>query len=728
MLLLLTLNFLLLTTAAAQLQPVHSLGRVQRNELTAITHFPTLITFHHSNIPDLLYFQKDSSALMLLKNIGDSVFADPQMIAKISMPTSLTVGKINNDGIDDIVVVHREQNQLTVLLSSAADSTYSQYSYPVNFYPEQAVIGDMTNDRIPDIISFGKLSSGIGLLQGRGNGKFQPVKIMFENIPVSEFSIIALNGDNIPDVAMHNWLTNETILYLGLGRLKFSEQTVLSFAQDTVHTLITDVNNDGMADVAVLSIQNRTVQILDGDGLGNFSFTQILPLSSNSKHISINAFQGVQSKDLMIRSSDQSVISLLLNRSDGTFYDEVIFGISNPHSEILSGDLNGDGVDDVMTIDTVKKEYTVMWNSRTIVPPPGSAQELAVGASPTNMYVNDLTMDGYDDIVVSNGLSSTLSVLVSSGNSFYGQLSVETAEHPVAVSLYAKSDTSITFYTTHQENPKISLISLRQGNDSVYSLAGDIEQFSISLPEKPVTVLPDVSFMQRGISLYAFMSTAKNAIVFYQQVRGTRFLAKSLVPIIPSKINFSTINDLNGDGKTDLFYVYADAQTKENFLGVTVNDSSGEFKGKVYSVEIPDAVINRSMIFIEDMNGDQLKDCILYTAPENIVRIALGDRETLFRNFQTLIPAVSLETPEQLQIYDYDGDGILDVLLSEPKAEHISLYRGKGNGTLANKSVVAQKKGISIFRCGDFNGDSSTDIVLLNSGSNTVTVLYGKVQ
>jgi hypothetical protein len=65
----------------------------------------------------------------------------------------------------------------------------------VNFYPERSVIGDLNNDRIPDIMTFGKLSTGVSVLQGKGNGQFLSAKTMFENIPVNDLSLIAVNGD-----------------------------------------------------------------------------------------------------------------------------------------------------------------------------------------------------------------------------------------------------------------------------------------------------------------------------------------------------------------------------------------------------------------------------------------------------------------------------------------------------------------------------------------------------
>lgn len=709
----------------AQLRDIHSLGTVTRHELPAELRFPSLFHFTSNRVPDLIAYHPDSSAFVLLVNTGDGFSTITRTLAPAVNVSAVTVGNINNDGLDDIVVVHRDMNTIEVFLSRRQDSSYSAHVFPVNFYPERAVIGDISNDRIPDIVTFGKLSSGLSVLQGKGNGTFHPQRIIFENIPISDCALIALNGDNIPDIAIHNWLTNETSIHLGLGKLKFTEQTVLSFAQDTVRSVFSDLTGDGIADVAVLSIQNSSVQILDGDGLGNFSFAQAIPVSSLSYDICVSSFASPRSSDLLIYTNTANTMSLLLNRTDGTFYDEIVFGTGNKPATVLAGDVNGDGESEVITFDAASKRYSIFWNSGTVGPGGGTSQEFAAGQFPSNLYVNDISGDGFDDIVVSNGGSSTISILRSTGRSFAGQLSIETPEKPVSVSLYARSDTSITLYTSHRENPKVSLYSLRKEKDSLTTLFGDLEQFSIPLPDKPMNVLPDVSYMQRGISLYAFMSSAPNAISFYQQVKGTRFLAKSLVPLVPSKIAYSTINDLNFDGKTDLLYVYSDAATNGSLLGVTLNDTSGEFKGKVFSFVLSDSSIRRAFLFVDDLNGDQLKDCLLYSAPGNTLRLALGRRNDVFGSFKEIADSISVKGPEDIQLYDVNNDGILDIIYFERASSTLWTYRGRGNGTFVLRRKLSEIPEESTFRCGDFNGDGVIDIVYTNPTGHTVTVIYG---
>jgi len=720
------LNVLVSCLSYSQLRTVNALSVVEKFELPSTPYYPHLLRYSSQQFSDLVFYNVETASVIIAQNNGNGHFIGAKVIGKTNAIISLSVGAINNDGLDDIVLVHREQNQIEVLLSNRSDSTYTSALYTVGYYPEKIIIGDITNDQIPDIICYGKLSSGISVLQGKGNGTFREARTLFPGIPVGDFSIVKLNNDGIADIVIQNWLTNEVAFYFGTGNLKFSEQTVLSFGADSVSIVYADFNNDEVTDVAFASTQHKTIQIYHGDGLGSFNFSQTVTLFTAFQTMTTGAIQSPTTIDIIGGNIERNLFSLFLNRGDGSFYDEIIYGVDSTVSRVLIGDINGDGLSDALLIGDSRTAYSIIWNEKTIFPGAYDQYSLAVGKTPNNLFVTDLNGDGLDDIIVSNENSSTISMLMSKGRNFAGQISVEIPGDPASVSLYAKNDTSLIFFTSHHRNPKISLVSLIRMKDSLASLAGDVESYSIQLPERPVTVLPDISYLQKGISLYAFMSSATNAIVFYQQVKGTRFLAKSLVPLIPSKIIYSTISDLNLDGRTDLLYVYYDAQAKNNVLGVTLNDTTGEYKGKVTSFVLPDTTIRRAFLFVDDFNGDFIKDCLLYTSPNNTLSISLGTKDTSFSNFNIVAAQSIVRSAEQIQIYDYDGDGIQDILIADRETSELSFIRGKGNGTFFAQTVIMKLPTDAIFRCGDFNGDSVPDIVYTNPNSHTVTVAYGK--
>ncbi|MDD8016792.1 MAG: VCBS repeat-containing protein [Bacteroidota bacterium] len=711
---------------SAQFRSMNTLSIVQQYELSATLLHPQFLHYSSKKFVDLLYYDPQEQAMIISKNNGSGVFAEKITIAKLKEPSSVTIGALNTDGLDDIVLVYREQNQIEVLLSNVLDSSYSSRMYTVGYYPEHAAIGDLTNDQIPDIMCYGRLSSGVTLLRGKKNGTFREAHTLFADMPVSDFSIVNLNKDGIADVALFNWLTNEMTFYIGTGNLQFSEQTVLSFGADSVSVICGDFNDDDITDVVVASTQYKTLQVYHGDGLGSYNFSQTLTLSQPANRLTGAAIQTVNSKDIISENIFSDGFSIFLNRGAGSFYEEIVYGIDSTASNLLYGDINGDGFADALILKASQKSYEVIWNGRTEFLTQNESYSFAVGNHPNNILVSDFNDDGRDDILVTNGNSSSISALLSTGKSFGGQVSLETPNNPLTISMYAKSDTSTMLVTSHEQDPKISILTLHKTADVGNSLTGDADVYSIPLPEKPITVLPDLSFSQKGISLYAFMPSATNAIVFYQQVNGPQFLAKSLVPVIPSRIIYSTISDFNFDGKTDLLYVYYDSQAKRNLLGITFNDSTGEYHGKVFTFSLPDTAINRAYLFVDDFNGDNLKDCLVYTSPSNVLRLALGKDDNLRNDFSLIASDVSIRYPEQLQIFDFDNDGIADVLVMNNDSSSLWLLRGKGNGAFYSKEFLANIPKDAVFRCGDFNGDGLTDIVFTNPTGHTVTIIYGK--
>jgi hypothetical protein len=74
---------------------------------------------------------------------------------------------------------------------------------------------------------------------------------------------------------------------------------------------------------------------------------------------------------------------------------------------------------------------------------------------------------------------------------------------------------------------------------------------------------------------------------------------------------------------------------------------------------------------------------------------------------------------------DFNGDGKLDVVVTNSGADSVGVLLGNGDGsfgTLANYGVGSTPIAIGV---GDFNGDGKTDLAVANLNHNTVSVLLG---
>jgi len=715
----------------SQRQSTPPLGEVTASTLSFSPSLATIIHFNPDPFPDILCYNPDTRQIVVLVNRGEGRAFDQKVIGEATDVTYLSAKDLNNDGKDDIVIVHRAANQVEVWLSSPNDTTYTSAKYSVNFYPEKVLLADIDNDSTIDILCFGKLSSGISVLRGNKDGTFREKTLILPEVPVVDASVVKLNEDDFPDLIIHNWLTNEMVFYFGMGELQFSEQNIVSFGQDTVTVAFGDFNRDRILDYAVASSQSKTLRFFAGDGMASYVNYQSLDLGRGASEMLTAAISSRFDNDLVSVDKENGTFSIFQNQGDGAFYDEIVYGCSPTPQATLVGDFNNEGWNDVVVVDGQERTLTFFWNARTRLTglKEGSAGigEIlyAVGRKPMGLVISDFNDDGVDDIAVTNGASSTLSLLLSSArNRVEGQISFPTVEEPTSVRLYSKNDTSLTFLLTHESIAKVSVLSLaKPGSAGIQRLVSPFT-YAISTAENPRMFLPDAALQNQAIEFYVYSNVKQRALSYFRQVSGARFVERNFKPIIPARILAGSVNDFNDDGRPDLAYIYFDTDSLRYNLGITFSDSAGQYGGKTLSYVFPDSVIKKCYMIFADVNGDNNPDCILYSTPMNSIRIALGTGSGHFGEFVTVVEGIPVSNPDHIQVVDFDGDGISDIVLANDETSELYFYKGKGNGRFLPGAFLLDIPKGAMFRFGDFNGDGKLDIVYTDPARNIVTVYF----
>ncbi len=709
----------------SQLRPLTSISVIQEFSWPDFYRFPTFIHYSDVNRSDLVAYDVRQSELVLLIGMGNGEFSNRKVLSSVPQPSSIVTGNINNDGMDDIALVLREQNKVIVFTSNTTDSTYQRNSFTVNFYPEKVIFGDISGDAVNDLVIFGKLSSGVTVIRGKAGNGFHDPQTVFVSIPVSELSIISLNADKIPDVVVRKWLSNDDVFYFGIGDLQFSEQTTLSYGEDSVFSAYQDLNGDNITDVVVASTQLSALLIYHGDGLGNLLRVQIVALQNAMRDLLLGSIHSNTFPDIVTRDGTERNFSVVINNDDGQFYDETVFGMPYANNDIQLCDIDGDRYDEVVLLDASSGRYSIVWNSHTERMPVEN-DKLLVGNDPSGISVTDMNADGADDIFISNSGSSTISILMGTqAKGLLSQFSVETAKSPTNVTVYSHHDTALTLLTVHSNELLIGLITLNaDGKDRSMNFR-DVDLYTIPLSGKPSYVLPDLSIYNKSVSMYVFSKTIPNGITFYQQLQTTKFVAKNLTLQVPSRIIFSTISDLNNDGLTDLIYVYHDQKRQRDFLGTTLNDLQGDFTGMSYSYMLPDTGLSRAFLYVEDINGDQQKDFILYDHTDKSITLILGKNNGDFSTLISIPGEFPVDNIHQIQILDFDADGINDILYRDTASSAVFVLKGKGNGFFFPKQSLVTIPHGSVFRCGDVNGDGVMDVVYTVPEMNAISIQYG---
>ena len=715
----------------AQPRDTGPLGIVTTFDLPFTPALATSMRYNADPYPDLLVYEKESQRLAVTVNDGEGKFLGWKTIGQTADASYLAVKDINGDGRDDIIVVHRAASQVEVRLTTAIDTLYTTRSYAVNFYPEKVIFGDIDNDNIPDILCFGKLSSGISVLLGKGGGEFKEKTLILPEISVEDASIVKLNEDDYPDLVIHNWLTNEMVFYFGMGDLQFSEQNVVSFGQDTVAVVLGDFNRDRVLDYAIASTATKTLRFFSGDGMASYFLYQSLDWNHQPGEIFSSPLSSRGANDVISVNGKEGTFSVFTNHGDGTFYDEAVFGSTVNLAGIVVADLDNDGWNEVITVSSKEKTVTCYWNARKRISTQkevaAGTREIsfAVGKRPQGLVVADFNDDGFDDVAVANNGSSSLSVLYNSPSYYMtGQIGVPTVESPSTVRMYSKSDSSLTFLLGHESVGKVSVLTLQQRKRAMTLKNEATYTYAIATAENPTVFLPDATLQNQAIEFYVYSNAKQRPLSYFRQVIGAKFVERNFRPIIPSRILAASVADFSGDGKPDLAYVYFDADSVRYGLGITFSDSAGQYQGKTLSSIVPDTSMKKCYLAFDDLNGDNTLDCILYSTPANAIRLALGKGAGRFGDFATVVGNVVATRPDHIQAVDFDGDGVVDLMVLDDVTSELSFYKGRGNGKFFPASFLLDVPKGANMRFGDFNGDGKLDVVYTDPTRDVVTIYF----
>ena len=175
---------------------------------------------------------------------------------------------------------------------------------------------------------------------------------------------------------------------------------------------------------------------------------------------------------------------------------------------------------------------------------------------------------------------------------------------------------------------------------------------------------------------------------------------------------------------------------KEGTAVVTVaNPGAGTAvsNGAFFQVTYPTAMIalgvpsdNGGDLFtsvaVGDFNGDGILDLALSDWDNEAFGVMLGNGDGTFKG---VVEYAAGSDPQSVVVADFNGDGKLDAAIANSFTNNVSVLLGNGDGTF--QAAVNYVTGASPYCVvvGDFNGDGKLDLALANNGSNTVSILLG---
>jgi hypothetical protein len=728
--------------------------------------------------PDIITANYRSNNVSVLVGDGHGGFGPPALLAVGLAPNEVKGADLTGDGTLDLITANYGGNSVSVLMGDGHGHFQPAQSFPAGSGPASLAVADLTGDGKLDLVVGNRNASSISVLRGNGDGTFGgPMPL---GIGKNKYSVAVadLNGDGKEDIVTANLLLNSVSVQLGNGDGTFEPPQSITVGPAPTAVAVADLNGDGRPDLVTTNSAGNSVSVLLGNGDGTFHAPETIPVGRSPRKVVAADLKGDGTLDLVVANYNDNTVSVLLGNGDGTFKPQAVYPVGDKPYGMTVANLTGDGIRDIVVANAGGDTVSVLVGNGNGTFQP--QQTFAVGRQPFSVAVADLTGDGMPDIVTANAADNTVSVLAGKDDgTFQPQAVVPVVGRPYSVAIAdVNGDGKADLITTNYGDNTVSVL-LGNGNGTFQP------QRTFGTGQQPVaTVALDVNGDGRP-DLVTVNNHDSAAGVLLGNGDGTfqPLTAASSVGLRDTPFEV----DLNGDGIADTLILDRSGNIlyrhglpgSEGFAppvvlnpGRPARDIAIVNTGSGFAVAAADAsfdptlstthfvydvslytvgshgAVRRSTAFsttalpvrlaAADLTGSGLDDLIVANSLDNSVTIAFQSSPGRFG--LPLTRAVGV-TPSDITVADVTGDGLPDVIVSDQASGDVTVLLNDASQSFGQAlrfragmqpDDLDLTGGIPVIRsaaqtvsvvAGDFTGDGRTDLLTVNRGAHSLSVL-----
>jgi hypothetical protein len=163
------------------------------------------------------------------------------------------------------------------------------------------------------------------------------------------------------------------------------------------------------------------------------------------------------------------------------------------------------------------------------------------------------------------------------------------------------------------------------------------------------------------------------------------------------------------------------ANSGANTVSILLGNPDGTYQA---AVDYPTGLDEVQTVITGDFNGDHNPDLALAAYDSDTVAILLGNGDGTFQPAVNY-PAGAKDDDFSLAAADFNRDGHLDLAVLNTNSDTVSILLGNGDGTFQPPVTYATGDSPAALAVADFNGDGVPDLAVPNLDANTVSILLG---
>jgi hypothetical protein len=752
-----------------------------------------------------------SRAIWVLFGNGDGTFQNPIAILTGSGFTTLAVGDLTGTGTPDLAVAGEDSTgagSVAILLNRGDGTFRSVGRYAVGSGPFSLLAAQFSADGHLDLATADRFSNDVAVLLGNGDGTFQ--NAVHYAVGTHPTALVAANfhgaNDQVLDLAVANQDSSSVSILLGNGNGTFQNQAQTPLAGTSPQGLVAgDFNGDGLTDLAVTNVAGADVSVLLGLGAGQFAQPNALASTNFQATPLLADLTGQSVKDSLLVDLSGRILLRPGQENQPTDFSSPIY-INDPNGDPLARSARAvailrAGTRNLIAAVDRNPDAAGLYHVRFYtVDPTGKARmvgtPLVTGSLPTLILAAQLqpttNVAGFDDLVVLNAQSGTVSVFLAEAGGGYHALPPLTAgngpEELAAANLANHPNGVEDILVANQVSGDVSIL-LNDGTGTAFTErrfhAGQGPYLSagtssaVTSPERTSGLVVG-DYTGDGIPDIVLTNAGSNSFSLLLGLGGGSFLNPVLfiLPFRPSIVAAGRF--LGENGSLDLAFLNQESQTIAIFLGESPSGFREQFNQNAGMVTPLLTGTAPSGLAVNDVNGDGILDLQVANVFGDLLTL-LGNGDGTFRiptgvnqvsvaaqSISTQVPAlvVSSEASNQVQTgndpkhitsplpppaggfnapgaasyADLNGDHIPDLVVPDGGGNRVLVYLGLAQGGFADPlsfSVGTDPVSVKVAALNDdlvadpTTGrliDPTPDLVVVNRGSNDVSILYGQGQ
>ncbi len=352
----------------------------------------------------------------------------PEMIPTEGEPLALTVGDIDLNGRDEILLIEKieKKYQISILRPDNDHDQDTITAEPFIFEdlkrdPEALLIADLNGDELPDILVFIPREPARLLVQ-TDTDTFENAaddsairKSLLTNLDFSQIGLGDLDGDGIPELIAGSDGFARSLRLNAEGDLEITDQYNARRSEDKVRgPLVLDMNQDGVSELLFYDDKEESIQMLERDASGVYRFLKSYEVGKIDLLSARVSRLGRDSREhILLFGKDRFWVIPLDNPGWETTtvatYETDLKDIR--YTGLATGDLDSDGSLEIIAIDAQKHVIEILrqkepniWSSAlhyTVYDDnPHYQGRRGANLEPREIVVGDLSGDGRDDFAL----------------------------------------------------------------------------------------------------------------------------------------------------------------------------------------------------------------------------------------------------------------------------------------------------------------------------------------